>query len=52
MSEPKPNPLWVRTPPAVSKDGKTVRFDAMVLPELLELYRILGVKPAEPRSRT
>jgi hypothetical protein len=29
-----PNPLWSRSPPVTSKDGKVVWVDAMVLPSV------------------
>lgn len=51
---PPPNPMWQYTPPAESKDGRTVRVDAMQLPMVLDLYRVLGVDPnvkPNPRQR-
>lgn len=51
---PPPNDLWQYTPPAESKDGRTVRVDAMQLPMVLDLYRVLGVDPnvkPNPRQR-
>ena len=50
MTAPKPNPQWEYTPPAVSKDGRVVRMDAMQWPMVLELYRVFGVKPAQPNA--
>lgn len=47
-----PNPMWQRSPPAVSKDGRAVRIDFMVLAELAEHYRIFKVPPADkPRGK-
>ena len=43
MKTPPPNPQWEYTPPAVSKDGRIVRVDAMQLPMALELYRVFKV---------
>ena len=48
MKTPPPNPQWERSPPLESKCGRYVSFDAMVWPDVLELYRIFKVKPAEP----
>lgn len=48
---PPANPLWERTKPAVSKDGKAVTIDAMVLTELDQLYRFLGVRPVPAKDR-
>lgn len=47
---PPPNPMYVRQPLRVH--AKTFSIDPLLHEELLETYRILGVKPAEPRSRT
>ena len=45
MKSPPPNPMWEYTPPAVSKDGRVVRVDAMQLPMVLEMYATFKVKP-------
>ena len=47
MKSPPPNPMWEYTPPAVSKDGRVVRVDAMQLPMVLELYATFKVKPVD-----
>lgn len=52
MTDPAPNPDWRYSPPLESKDGRHVQFDAMVWPNVIELYRILGVKPVEPNPRS
>ena len=51
MTEPEPNPHWQYSPPAVSKDGKTFRMDAMAWAAAVQHNAIWGIPPAEPRSR-
>lgn len=48
---PPPNPLWKRSEPQVSKCGRYVSIDAMVLYDLAEHNRLFKVEPAQPRSQ-
>lgn len=43
--------MWRRSPAVVSKDGRSARVDFMLVAELAEHYRIMGVKPAAPRMK-
>lgn len=53
--QPEPNPMWKRSKPVQSKDGKSVWLDLMVVAEVAEHYRIYGIdqekKPPSPRKR-
>lgn len=47
---PPPGKDWRYSPPAVSRNGRVVAVDAMQLPMLVEMYRVLGVPLVEGKS--
>lgn len=44
-TQPPPNPMWRRSKPVQSKDGKSVWLDLMVVADVAEHYRIFKVDP-------